>query len=132
MQAGAGVTEILGLDNTDNGINQNTCIVVTQQQDEQPSSGHPELKNPQNAFCLPGQLAVDFILSLCCAAELFSQGPVSSGAAVQVSAQDELCALTYGPVTILRCSAGSPCHSHLTKPVLSKAMAMPGQRTSQS
>lgn len=133
MQAGAGVTEMLGLDNTDNETNQNTCVVVTQQQDEQPFSGHPELNNTQNAFCLPRQLAfaVDFILSLCCAAKLFSQGTESSVAAGEASAQDGLCAVTCGPVTILRCSAGSPCYSHLPKPVLGKAMAMAGQRTSQ-
>lgn len=48
MQADAGVTEVLGLDSTDNGTNQNTCVVVTQQQDEQLSSGHghSEFNNP--------------------------------------------------------------------------------------
>lgn len=54
MQADAGVTEILGLDNTDNGTNQNMCVVATQQQDEQPSSEYPKLNSPQNAFCLLG------------------------------------------------------------------------------
>ncbi|KAF2977095.1 hypothetical protein EK904_007880 [Melospiza melodia maxima] len=44
--------------------------------------------------------------------------------------EDELYAVIYGPVTILRCSAGAPV-TYLTKPVLGTAMAMPGQRTSQ-
>lgn len=45
MQADSGVTEMLGLDSTANGTNQNMCVVVTQQQDAQPSSGCPEFNN---------------------------------------------------------------------------------------
>lgn len=92
VQADAGVTEMFRLGNSDNGTNQNMCVVVTQQQNEQPSSGHPEFNNTQNAFCLPGQLAcaVDFIWRLCCAAKLCSQGPVSSVAAGEANAQGGL------------------------------------------
>lgn len=45
VQADAGVTEMLRLGNTDNGTNQNMCVMVTQQQIEQPSSGHHEFNN---------------------------------------------------------------------------------------